>query len=192
MWKQPAAALVAPVALVALVALVGWAGPARALEPGDLVIGVHTDLYALDPETGALELLSEGPDEGRITGIAVSSAGRVFFTQASFLTATVGVWQLDPASGERRALAALGSAAGLALDGAASLVVPIADASSAPGLQPEILWLDAGTGAVQRVLPLPGTLIGISDVDLDREGRVLLSTSRAGIVRADPTTARRP
>jgi streptogramin lyase len=175
--------------LVVLVAILGPALSAAALAPGDLVIGVETDLYAVDPETGASDLLSEGPGTGSVAGIAVRSDGVVFFTELSFLTGTAGAWRFDPETGERRQLAVLESGgAGLALDGAGSLVVPIADASPALGAQPELRWLDAETGAVTRVVPLPGTLIGMSDVDLDREGRVLLSSTRMGIVRVDPAT----
>jgi streptogramin lyase len=178
--------------LAALAALFGpalSAAPASALDPGDLVIGVETDLYAVDPRTGALELLSEGPGDGLVRGIAVCSDGAVFSTEISFLTATASVWRFDPDTGERSELAALPAAgAGLALDRAGSLVVPIADASPAPGIQTELWWLDAETGDVTRTLPLPSSLIGISGVDLDHEGRVVLASTRAGITRVDPGT----
>jgi streptogramin lyase len=181
-------ALAPLVGLAAFVALALATRPASALDPGDLVIGVETDLHAVDPETGALELLSEGPEGSRVTGIAVRSGGTVFFTEVSFLTSTAGVWRFDPDTGERRELAALNSVPGLALDGARSLVVPIPDASSAPGTQPELWWLDAETGDVTRALPLPSGLIGISDVDVDHDGRAVLSSTRAGITRVDPRT----
>jgi sugar lactone lactonase YvrE len=170
-------------------ALVHLAGPASALEPGDLVIGVGTDLHAVEPATGTLRLLSDGLGPGEIPAIAVRADGAVFFRQVAFLAGTKGVWRLDPETGERRELAALDSGGGgLALDRDGSLVVPIADASPAVGAQPELRWLDAETGAVQRALPLPGSLIGISDLALDREGRILISTTRAGVRRVDPAT----
>ena len=66
------------------------AAQAEALEPDDLVIGVGTSLYTVDPLTGALDLLSEGPDDwGLITGIAVRPDGLVFFTQTSVSGASI-------------------------------------------------------------------------------------------------------
>ncbi|MCI0632508.1 MAG: hypothetical protein L0206_01100, partial [Actinobacteria bacterium] len=129
-----------------------------------------------------------GPGQGVITRIAVRSDGVVFFTQTSFLTGTTGVWRFDPDTGERSELVALGPAAArLAVDGADSLVVSVA-AGRAPGSQPELRWIDSETGDTTRALLLPRTLIGISDVALDQEGRVLLSSSRSGVMRVDPRT----
>jgi hypothetical protein len=77
-------ALAPLVGLAAFVALARAAHPASALDPGDLVIGVETDLSAVDPRTGALELLSEGPGEGLVTGIAVRSDGTIFLTRPAW------------------------------------------------------------------------------------------------------------
>ena len=113
-----------------LVALALVAGPASALEPGDLVIGVDTALYSVDPETGEPELLSAGPEQGVITGIAMRADGVIFFTQTqeSRFPTTVSLWRFDPATGERRELLRLGLlVAGLAIDGAGTLVAPVQD-----------------------------------------------------------------
>jgi hypothetical protein len=182
-------------ACAALVGLVLAADPAPALEPGDLVVGAGSDLYAVGAETGALERLSEGPDQGMITDIAVRTDGVVFLaqvvpTQSPLLPPTASIWRFDPETAERSELVARGPAGArqaIAIDGS-DLVVPISIPSRLPPSQLDLLWIDSETGDVTRVLPLPHTLLGISDVALDRDGRILLSTSRSGIVRADPRT----
>lgn len=169
------------------------AAPAAALEPGDLVIGVGASLFAVDPRSGAQELLSEGPELGAVTSIAVRSDGTVFFALTSPLTGTDAVWRFDPRSGERSLLvppvASPGfSIGGLALDRRGRLVVAYADAELAPGAQPDVAWLDAETGEALEGVPLPGNVLGISDLALDAEGRALLTIPRAEPSSRSPRT----
>ena len=179
--------------VVLLVSLLS-ATPAAALKPDDLVIGVGTSLYTVDPLTGALDLLSEGPDDlGRITGIAVRPDGLLFFTQTAPFAGFSSVWRLDPQTGERSALYLPGHRfRGLAMDRLGNLVVPVVDWSRDTGFQEELIWLDSETGEEVLVIPLKPEVFGlpfflINDVAVDREGRALVSTS-FGIIRVDPRT----
>jgi streptogramin lyase len=169
------------------------AAPAGALEPDDLVIGVGTSLYTVDPLTGALDLLSEGPtDPGRVTDIAVRPDGGVFFAQTSFVTATSNAWRLDPQTGERSAIYLPGQRriCGLAMDRLGNLVVCDEVSSTGPGLQAELIWVDPETGEELLVIPVSPTVpvFGISDIAIDPEGRVLLLAEPSGILRIDPRT----
>lgn len=170
------------------------AAHAVALEPDDVVIGVGTSLYTVDPLTGTLDLLSEGPtDLGSITGIAVRPDGLLFFTQTTAFTGISSVWRLDPQTGERSAIYSPGHRfRGLAMDRLGNLVVPVVDASPDSGFQEELIWLDSETGEEVLVIPLKPEVFGlpfflINDVAVDREGRALVSTS-FGIIRVDPRT----
>lgn len=164
------------------------AAQAVALEPDDLVIGVGTSLYSVDPLTGALDLLSEGPtDLGVVTGIVVRPNGWVFFGQISFLTGTSDVWRLDPHTGERSALDLRGQS-GLAMDHLGNLVVYERVLSAPPGLEAELLLVDPETGEVLHVIPVSTTVLGVIDIAIDAEGRVLLLTVSSRILRVDLRT----
>jgi sugar lactone lactonase YvrE len=174
---------------VLALALLLAAGPAAGLEPGDLVIGVGSSIVGVDPQTGAQEVLSEGPALAAVTDIAARSDGILFFVQTTAVTGLAEVGRLDPRSGERSPFGpSAPSIGGLALDRLGRLVVAVADTSLDPGVQPVVLWLDSETGEELAAVSLPGNVLGIGDVAVDREGRALLTTARSGILRVDPET----
>jgi streptogramin lyase len=177
----------------ALLAALLVAGPAAALAPDDLVIGVGTSLYAVDPLTGELDLLSEGPtDLGVVTGIAVRPDGRVFFAQISRVTGSSSVWRVDPDTGERSALYSPGEREirGLAMDHSGNLVLYDDDVSPDPGRQAELVSVDSETGEELLTIPVspPVTFFGGSDIAIDPEGRVLILADPSLILRVDLRT----
>lgn len=148
------------------------AAPAAALEPGDLLVGAEASLFVVDPDTGAIELLSPDPGFGApstISGVAATpGGGEIFISLASSLPGG-SVWRVDPESGARTPIAELApgrSPGGIAIDAGGGLLVPHAFGVSR--IDPR-----SGMESVFGVMPPGATPTGIA---IEERGDLLVAT----------------
>lgn len=166
------------------------AAPALALEAGDLLVGVDTSLLLVDPDTGAIELLSPDPSFGvlpsTISGVAATAGGDEIFIALAGLSLPGGsVWRVDPESGARTLIAELApgrSPGGIAIDVAGDLLVPHASGVSR---------IDPASGSESVVGSLPPAALP-TGIAVEASGDLLvslyepLSLGLSRVVRVEP------